>query len=118
MKDKRLNADYVEDILNAISAIEEYTTNKTYEAFENDKMCHDAVILNIAIIGEACGKISKEIQEKYSEIPWHAIISMRNRLIHGYFGINLYRIWLVVQDDIPEFKSFMSVLKTELENEK
>ena len=47
----------------------------------------------ILVIGEAAGNLSLSFQEQHSEIPWHQIIGMRNRLIHGYFGISLKIIW-------------------------
>lgn len=101
MKNPRLESQYVDDILNAINSIFKYTKNLTYEEFLKDRMCADAVLLNIAIIGESAGEISKETQNKYPEIPFSAIISMRNRLVHGYFDVDFYRVWLVVKDDLP-----------------
>ena len=101
MKKMRFEKEYIDDILNAINSIFEYTQNITYEEFIKDKMRAEAILLNIAIIGESAGKISKETQQKYPEIPFPAIISMRNRLIHGYYEIDFYRVWLVIKDDLP-----------------
>ncbi len=79
MKKTRFDDDYLDDILKAISAINSYTKNITYDKFMQSNMCIHAVLLNIAIIGESAGKISQEIRQKYPEIPFSAIISMRNR---------------------------------------
>lgn len=101
MKTQRFDDDYLDDILKAVSTINDYTKNMTYDEFLQSNMCIQAVLLNIAIIGESAGKISKEIQQKYPEIPFPAIISMRNRLIHGYYEVDSYRVWLVIHDDLP-----------------
>lgn len=104
MKIPRIEDEYIQDILKAINSIFEYTKNVTYEEFVKDKMRAEAIILNIAIIGESAGRLSKETQQKYPEIPFPAIVSMRNRLIHGYYEIDYYRVWLVIKDDLPILK--------------
>ena len=101
MKKPRIESQYIDDILKAISSIFNYTEGLSCEEFLNDRMRAEAVLLNIAIIGESAGKLSKNTQNKYPEIPFAAIISMRNRLIHGYFEVDFYRVWLVVKDDLP-----------------
>lgn len=55
----------------------------------------------IEIIGEAAAGVSKETQESYPQLPWAAVIGMRNRLIHTYFDINLDIVWSTVTQDIP-----------------
>jgi uncharacterized protein with HEPN domain len=45
--------------------------------------------------------VSQEIREQHSTIPWTDIVSMRNRLIHAYFDIDLDRVWDTVTDDLP-----------------
>lgn len=114
MSTERFDDDYLNDLLRAIETIEEYTKNLTYEEFMQYNMCIQAVLLNIAIIGESTNKISKKVQKQYPEIPFHAIVSMRNRLIHGYFDVDIYRVWLVVQDDLPILKEQIKKIIQEL----
>ncbi len=64
----------------------------------------DAVIRRIEIIGEATGKISIEIRQKYPEVPWKQIIGIRNIAIHHYFGVSPELIWQVANKDIIELK--------------
>lgn len=66
-----------------------------------DKMLLFAVVRAIEIIGEAAGRISMETREAIQEIPWSAIISMRNRLIHGYFDIDTEVVWKTVTEELP-----------------
>ena len=49
---------------------------------------YDATLRNLELIGEAATRIPKEVQEKHPEIAWRQIIATRNRLIHGYLGID------------------------------
>lgn len=80
---------YLEDILTSISRIEEYTQKLSFENFRNDQKTIDAVVRNLEIIGEAAKNIPEDFSEKHSELPWREMISMRNKVIHEYFGIDI-----------------------------
>jgi uncharacterized protein with HEPN domain len=60
-----------------------------------------AIVRAIEIVGEAAAKVSTEAQASLPQMPWPNIISMRNRLIHGYFDIDLDRVWDTLNDDLP-----------------
>ena len=95
---------FLEDIINSIINIEEFTKGFSYESFSKDKKTQSAVIRELEIIGEASKNIPKEIEEKFPEIPWSDMSRMRDKLIHGYFSINLEILWKTVKERIPEIK--------------
>jgi uncharacterized protein with HEPN domain len=64
-------------------------------------MLSRAVVHDIELVGEAASRISPQTQIDYPYVPWSSIISMRNRLIHGYFDIDLDRVWDTITDDLP-----------------
>jgi uncharacterized protein with HEPN domain len=68
---------------------------------DKDRMLVLSLIKSIEIMGEAASKITKESRDAYPRIPWLNIIAMRNRLIHGYFDIDVDRVWDTVTDDLP-----------------
>lgn len=55
----------------------------------------------LEIIGEAANAVSEEFCVKHPNVPWRKMISLRNRLIHGYFDINLDIVWDTVMEDLP-----------------
>ena len=58
------------------------------------------VVRCLEIIGEATNHLSEEILTAHEDIPWHAIVGMRNNLIHGYNEVNYEFVWATVQNDI------------------
>jgi uncharacterized protein with HEPN domain len=67
-------------------------------------------VRNLEIIGEAANQIPKEIQQKFSNVPWAQIIAMRNRMIHGYFTIDYRIVWDIAKIDIPSLKKELELI--------
>lgn len=88
----------LEDILDSPEKIITYTKSLTYEEFIADSKTIDAVIRNFEIIGEAANRLPEDLKDKNDEIDWHKIRGLRNRIVHGYFGINYNIIWSIIED--------------------
>lgn len=95
----------LDDILQAITLIREYTKNMDYNAFEHDRKTQDAVVRNLEIIGEAARAMHNEVRDKSRGIEWNKIIALRNILIHEYFGVNLKIVWDVIQNKLDEVEN-------------
>ena len=92
---------YVLDILDAARLILSFMRGVEREAFEQDLMRQDAVIRRFEIIGEGARRLSATFREAHAEVPWGALIGMRNRLIHEYDAVDLDLVWMVVQNELP-----------------
>lgn len=97
---ERKDSELVADILEAITRISGYTANMNYEAFLTDTKTQDAVIRNLEIIGEAAKKVSPQLRDQSSELPWRSMAGLRDRLIHDYFGVNVDIVWQIVSSDL------------------
>jgi uncharacterized protein with HEPN domain len=95
----------VEDILEAIGKIEDYTASLQKTDFLNDEKSIDAVVRNLEIIGEAANRLPKDFKEQNINIEWRKIVGLRHRIVHNYIGIDAEIIWQIIQVDLPSFKS-------------
>ena len=91
-------------IFEAIYTIEKYTEGVDKTTFLSNGMMQDAIMRQIEIIGEAAGRISLELQEKYSTLPWMEMRAIRNKIIHDYLEINSEIIWDTIKSDLPALK--------------
>jgi uncharacterized protein with HEPN domain len=92
---------YIEQILDCIRKINDFSTGLSLKEFKTNEMVQDAIIRNIEIIGEASKKISKDTKQTYYEIPWKEISGMRDKLIHDYLGVDVEVVWKTIKEDIP-----------------
>jgi uncharacterized protein with HEPN domain len=91
-------------ILDAIDRVYRHTGGGR-EAFERDELVQVWVLRHLQLIGEAARRLSQEIRTQYPEIPWVAIVAMRNFLVHDYFAVSLEIVWQVVERDLPALRS-------------
>src|SRR4030067_2432495 len=102
---KRSDKLLLEDILEAIESVLEYTHDITVEEFFSNKKTKDAVIRNFEIIGEAANKLSIELKNQYPHIDWQGIIGFRNKLVHDYFGVDYDVVWNIKTNHLPTLKN-------------
>lgn len=97
-RDQRL---YLNDIMESIAKIQQYTANLTFDTFATNNMVIDAVVRNFEIIGEAAGHIPENIQSLYPEVAWYEMKGMRNIVAHEYFRVDLKIVWKTARESLP-----------------
>jgi uncharacterized protein with HEPN domain len=80
------------------------------ETFTSDETLRRAFVRSLEIIGEATKKIPPDFRSEHPHINWRAMAGMRDRLIHGYFGVDYEIVWDVVQNRIPELRNQISAI--------
>lgn len=105
---------YVDDMIASAQRVAAYTEGLSQEQFVGSGLNYDATVRNLELIGEAATHIPSEICRANAQIPWRLIIATRNRLIHGYLGIDNDTLWSIVQHDVPALLSQLKVLRESL----
>ena len=102
---------YVDDMISFAEKVLAYTEGFDRQRFEASGLTYDATVRNLELIGEAATRLPKTVHESAPHIQWRQIISMRNRLIHGYLGIDNDTLWSIIRDDVPPLLNELLVLK-------
>ena len=92
-------------MFDATQEILSFVQNKSRDDFHSDRMLLLSVIKELEIIGEAANKVSGSFREKHKDIPWESMIGIRNRLIHGYFDIDIDIVWNTVSQHLEKLSA-------------
>lgn len=101
---------YVDDMVDFAGKVLAYTAGLDQAGFVANHLAYDATLRNLGLIGEAAIHIPDEVREANPEIPWRMIIATRNRLIHGYLGIDDDTLWSIIRDDVPELLPLLKAI--------
>ncbi|MBW2356785.1 MAG: DUF86 domain-containing protein [Deltaproteobacteria bacterium] len=107
---------YLDDMIDFAGKVLAYTDGLDQAGFVASGLTYDATLRNLELIGEAATHIPDAIRAAHQAIPWRMIIATRNRLIHGYLGIDDDTLWSIIQDDVPELLPLLQALKNEAQS--
>jgi uncharacterized protein with HEPN domain len=91
------------EILEAVERITGLTDDRSLDDFESDRDRRDALLWNFTVLGEAVGQLSDATKDAHPGIAWMAPVRMRNRIVHGYWSIDLDVLLTTAADDLPGF---------------
>jgi len=102
---------YLADILDAMDSIERFVEGMSLEEFQKDDKTASAVIRKFEIIGEAAKNVPATIKQQRPDVPWREMAGMRDRLIHGYFGVDYNLVWTTIKNRIPAARQVLKSVK-------
>jgi uncharacterized protein with HEPN domain len=89
------------DMLDAAQKALSFAEGRSRQDLDSNEMLALALVRLLEVIGEAARFVPDEIKAGHPEIQWREISATRNRLIHGYFSVDLDVVWAIVQNDLP-----------------
>jgi len=101
---------YLRDMVEFCDRVIAYTAGFDVSALLADRMRYDATLRNLELIGEAATRVPVELRERAPEMPWRLVIGTRNRLAHGYLGIEPETVWLIATDGVPRLRDQLRAL--------
>ena len=104
MRSRSMHVDDATRLRHMLDAAREavyFAQGKTREDLDGNRQLVLSLVKCIEIIGEAAAKITLETRQQHEQIPWQTIVATRNRLIHGYYDIDVDRVWDTVTHSLP-----------------
>jgi len=101
----------VDDMIDFAEHVLAYSQGLDQAGLVADRLHYDATIRNLELIGEAANHLPDSVREANTDIPWRLIVATRNRLIHGYLGIDNDTLWSIIQTDIPALLPTLRALR-------
>lgn len=116
MSAERALEDYLRDILEYAEKAEHFLEEiPSGEALREDEKTLLAVVRALEVIGEAAKRVPKAFRDKYPHVPWRGMTGMRDKVIHGYFGVDVEVVWRTVRQDLPPLQSAIARMLKDLE---
>ncbi len=105
---------YISDISKSLQKIEKCVSGLSDDEFLKNEEKQEVVLFNLQIIGEAAGKLSKELRERHPEVDWKKLKALRNMIVHEYFNITPKFVLYTVRNSMPVTHKQMAAIEKEL----
>jgi len=102
---------YLDDMIGFAEKVILYTEGFDQAAFVSSGLNYDATVRNLELLGEAATHVPDAVRKANPQIPWRLVIATRNRLVHGYLGIDNDTLWSIIKDDVPALLPQLKALK-------
>jgi uncharacterized protein with HEPN domain len=103
---------YIDDMIRFAEKVKVYTAGMDQPSFVASGLVYDATLRNLELIGEAATRIPEAVRAAHPQVPWRLVVATRNRLIHGYLGIDNDTLWSIVVSDVPALLSELRAVKS------
>lgn len=93
---------FIEEMIEAANQAQRLTTGVSLEQLEVDRTRRDALLWNFTVLGEAATKVSDDLKERHPEVAWRRPADTRNRIIHGYWSIDVQVLYTTAQEQLGD----------------
>jgi uncharacterized protein with HEPN domain len=98
------------EMIDAAEQAQQLTMGITVGQLETDRQRRDALLWNFTVLGEAAGQLSAEIKDKFPDMLWRQPIGLRNRIVHGYWSIDLEVLHTTATEQLPVFTANLRIV--------
>lgn len=102
--------DYLRHILAEADYLTARSAGVSLEAFLADETLRRAFVRSLEVIGEAAKNVPADFRVRHPAVEWRALAGMRDRLIHGYFGVDFELVWDAVRNHVPALRDQIAVI--------
>lgn len=105
------------EMIAAADRIQELVSGVTVEELVGDRQRRDALLWNFTVLGEAAAQVSDALKQRFATVAWQQPSRLRNRIVHGYWSIDLEILHTTAVDQLPSFAHDLRVVVASLADE-
>ena len=109
------------EMIQAAERAHQLTDGLTLEELQADQLRSESLLWNFTVLGEAAAQLSDDVKERFANVPWQQPARLRNRIVHGYWSIDLEILHTTATEQLPDFagdlRQVLDVLAAETEDE-
>jgi uncharacterized protein with HEPN domain len=91
------------EMIDAAEQAQQLAVGVTVSQLEADRQRRDALLWNFTVLGEAAGQLSADVKDKFPDVAWQQPARLRNRIVHGYWSIDLEVLHTTATEQLPAF---------------
>ena len=95
----------LEELIEAAEQAQLLIDGVTVEELYADRVRRDALLWNFTVMGEAAGQLPDDVKARFPRVPWKQPVRLRNRIVHGYWSIDMEILHTTAHDQLPLFVS-------------
>ena len=103
------------EMIDPIEQIVALAEGTAVDDLARDRRRRDALLWNFTVLGEAAAQISDNLVHRHPEIPWRQPVLLRNRIVHGYWSIDLGILLATASNQLPGFAAQLRAARNALD---
>ncbi len=93
----------IAEMIDAATQAQALVGDSTVAAVAGDRQRRDALLWNFTVLGEAAAQVSQELKARFTDVPWEQPARLRNRIVHGYWSIDVEVLHTTAAEQLPAF---------------
>lgn len=105
----------LDEMIDTAQQAQTLAAGQTVQSLSDDRQRRDALLWNFTVLGEAAAQIPDDVKARYSDVPWQQPSRLRNRIVHGYWSIDLDILIATATEQLPGFVTQLRAIREQLD---
>lgn len=105
------------EMIDAAEQAQRLVAGRTVADVTADRLCRDSLLGNFTVLGEAAALVSEATKVRFPDVPWRNPVRLRNRVVHGYWSVDIGILHTTAQTQLDEFVSLLREVLVVLEKD-
>ena len=103
------------EMIDAAEQAQRLVSGRDVDDIQADRQVRDALLWNFTVLGEAAAQLPDEFKMTHPSVNWARPSQLRNRIVHGYWSVDLEILHTTAKHDLPAFTAELKAVSAALE---